>query len=278
MKKTLAVLLVIVVIASGCLGGGNTATSPSSASPASSATTVQSATHSSAPTASTAEKPKPSFSPLESLKEIKRFTYTENASVNMSIKISFANGTQSSNLRIMVSESGYVDFKKKVAEVNTTTRTLPDNVSVTVTTVVLNGTEYVKTPAGTVRMNDTLGVWETNPVSLAIAVLNSGKPVANYTENGKLVLVYSVQSDVILPLAELYFTGPKTNITVTDAMISLYFENGTFIGAKLVYSVIAVGSMEDPMLGKMKIEQHGKWEGKIRITSINREFEVKPLT
>ncbi len=278
MRKTLAVLMVLIVLASGCLGGSNTATSQSSASPASSATTVQPTTHSSAPTTSTTEKPKPSFSPLESLKEIKRFTYTENASVNMTIEMSFANGTQSSNLRILINESGYIDFEKRVAGVNTTTTTLPDNVSVTITTVVLNGTEYVKTPAGTARMNDSLRVWETNPVSVALAVLSSERPVANYTEKGRLVLVYSVQPGVIIPMAELYFTGPKTNITITDATMSLYFENGTFVGAKLAYSVIAVSSMEDPLLGKMTIEQRGEWKGDIRITSINREFEVRPPT
>ena len=276
MRKALAVLMVLIVLASGCLGGGNTATSQSSASPASSVTTVQSTAHSSAPTASTAEKLR--FSPIESLKEIKRFTYTEKASVNMTIEMSFANGSQLSNLRILVNESGYIDFEKKVAEVNTTTMTLPDNVSVTITTVVLNGTEYVKIPAGTARMNDSLRIWKTNPVSVALAVLSSGRPVANYTEGGRLVLVYSVQPEVIIPMAELYFTGPKKNITITDATISLYFENGTFVGAKLAYSVIAVSSMEDPLLGKMTIEQRGEWKGDIRITSINREFEVRPPT
>jgi hypothetical protein len=272
MKRALVLLIALMVLTSGCLGGGE------KEKPASPTQTLQSNSPLKPETTTSTLEKKP-FNPLKALEEIHEYTYREKASVNINFTMVFSNGTQRSGLTIRINESGYLDLKGRVAQINTTTTTLPDNVTATLVRTIVNGTEYISLPGGGLRrLNDTGVVWGTNPVTLAETIVKTQRPIANYTENGTLVLVYSPSPELMLPLAELYFSGPKTNVTVLDSTISLIFKNSKLVGMRLSYSILATGKVTDPLLGEIKIEQRGEWKGEVEITSINRKFEVKPPT
>jgi len=272
MRNALVLLLALMILASGCLGEGGKTQSQVSP-PSGTQSNFQTSGRIVPSQTQTAEKV--GFSPLMALKRIERFSYVEKATVSMNITVSFANGSRSSELAIMIKESGYVDFKERIAQINTTTTTLPDNVTVTLIRTVINGTAYVSVPTGGFRRVNDSYVWRTNPVTIAMTLVKSKPPIANYTENGTLVLVYSAKPETILPLAELYFTGPKMNMTITDATVVLYFMNGAFAGERLIYSMVATGEVSDPVLGKIRMKQLGEWEGVMKITSINEERKVE---
>ena len=269
--KVLAVLVIALALAaSGCIGGGTgSVTSTSNHLESSSSQSIPSPTPTQAPS-------NPRLNPMKAVESIKSFSYVETANVTMNVTMEIKNTSrQSTKVAMKIIEEGYVNLEEKVAQINMSTTTFPDNVTVKVERTIINDTEYIKTPMGIVKTGDGRYIWKTNPLAIAKWLLENERPVANYTEKGSLVLVYSANPKMITPLAKLYFTTPGMNITVLDATVKLVFKNNTFAGEELVYSIKATAVTEDSLLGKILVEQTGVWSGKVEITSINEKRKVK---
>ena len=266
MKKLLTMLLVLVVLSAGCLGGGsnNATTEGGNTGTPVHTTSTQVST--------TSPKKESSINPLKALEMIKQYTYEENATAELDIEMKTGNITQETNVSLVVYERGYVDLEGKRARIETRTTTLPDNVTLNTTWVIIGQKVYVEDFGNVTVENDT-SFWKINPVSLARELLGL-KPVGNYTENGTLVLTYSVPGELIIPLAELYFTTPDMNTTVTDATAELYFTKKGFIGMRLTYEIVATTTTAG-LGGEISVRERGLWRGKIEITSVNEKKEVK---
>jgi len=271
--KTLLVLTVaLALMTSGCIGGGTTQT----ATPTSQSVPSQTATQTSSPT-QTHTSPPQTFNPLKAIEGIWSFSYVEHANVSMNVTMAVKNmSKQATRVSMRINETGYVDLRDRTAQINMTTTTFPDNVTVRLQRTVINNTEYLRIPGGGVKKGNGSYVWTTNPVAIAKWLVQNEKPIAEYRENGSVVLVYSAESSLITPLAKLYFTTPGMNLTVLDATVKLVFKNGELAGEELVYSVKATAVTKDSLLGEIHIEQNGVWKGTIRITSINEKREIKP--
>ena len=265
MRKLLTLLLVLVVLSAGCIGGGsnNATTVGGNTTPVKTSSTQVS---------TTSPKKESSINPLKALEAIKQYTYEENATAELNIEMKTGNITQRTNVSLVVYERGYVDLKDKRARIETRTTTLPDNVTLNTTWVIIGQKVYVENFGNVTVENDT-SFWKINPVSLARELLRL-KPVGNYTENGTLVLTYSVPGELIIPLAELYFTTPDMNTTVTDATAELYFTEKGFTGMKLTYEIVATTTTAG-LGGEISVREKGLWRGKIKITSVNEKKEVK---
>lgn len=265
MRKLLTLLLVLVVLSAGCIGGGsnNATTVGGNTTPVKTSSTQVS---------TTSPKKESSINPLKALEAIKQYTYEENATAELNIEMKTGNITQRTNVSLVVYERGYVDLEDKRARIETRTTTLPDNVTLNTTWVIIGQKVYVENFGNVTVENDT-SFWKINPVSLARELLRL-KPVGNYTENGTLVLTYSVPGELIIPLAELYFTTPDMNTTVTDATAELYFTEKGFTGMKLTYEIVATTTTAG-LGGEISVREKGLWRGKIKITSVNEKKEVK---
>ncbi|WP_297547924.1 hypothetical protein [Thermococcus sp.] len=265
MRKLLTLLLVLVVLSAGCIGGGsnNATTVGGNTTPVKTSSTQVS---------TTSPKKESSINPLKALEAIKQYTYEENATAELNIEMKTGNITQRTNVSLVVYERGYVDLEDKRARIETRTTTLPDNVTLNTTWVIIGQKVYVENFGNVTVENDT-SFWKINPVSLARELLRL-KPVGNYTENGTLVLTYSVPGELIIPLAELYFTTPDMNTTVTDATAELYFTEKGFTGMKLTYEIVATTTTAG-LGGEISVREKGLWRGKIEITSVNEKKEVK---
>ena len=265
MRKLLTLLLVLVVLSAGCIGGGsnNATTVGGNTTPVKTSSTQVS---------TTSPKKESSINPLKALEAIKQYTYEENATAELNIEMKTGNITQRTNVSLVVYERGYVDLEDKRARIETRTTTLPDNVTLNTTWVIIGQKVYVENFGNVTVENDT-SFWKINPVSLARELLRL-KPVGNYTENGTLVLTYSVPGELIIPLAELYFTTPDMNTTVTDATAELYFTEKGFTGMRLTYEIVATTTTAG-LGGEISVREKGLWRGKIKITSVNEKKEVK---
>ena len=272
-KALLVLAMALVLVASGCIGGGTTQT----ATPTSQSVQSQTKTQTSSSQAQTSTGSENVFDPLKAIEGIWSFAYIENASVAMNVTMSVKNMTeQATSISMQITEEGYIDLRDRTAQINMTTTTFPDNVTVRLQRTVINNTEYLLIPEGCVKKGNGSYVWTTNPVAIAKWLVQNEKPIAEYRENESVVLVYSAESDLIMPLAELYFTTPGMNLTVLDATVKLVFKNGELAREELVYSVRATAVTKDSLLGEIHIEQNGVWKGTIRITSINEKRKVKP--
>ena len=265
MRKLTVLILVLIVVSAGCVGGD---TSQPQTSKADGETTSPQS-----PIKTGSEKENTPIDPVKALEEIKQYSYAEDASVELDMEMKSGNFTQEANFTMIIEEMGYVDFEEKKAKIMTTTTTLPDNVTFNMSLVVVDGKVYIKDIGERIAKNDT-SFWRINPVSVARELLKL-QPVGNYTENGTLVLVYSVPEELILPMAEFYFATPDMNTTVTDATAELYFTDEGFTGMKLTYGIIATTTAEDISGEIIEVTERGYWKGTIKITSINKKEEVE---
>ena len=268
MKKLMVLLLVLIVVSAGCISGNTSQPQTSESNKESTST------GSTTPTETTPQKEGTVINPFKAIDRIKQYTYSENSSVEMLIETETGNITEQINVSLLILENGYVDLEDKKAKIQTKTTTLPDNMTVNTTWIIIgDNVYYADDLLGIVNVkNDTL-FWRINPVSLAKKLLELD-PVGNYTENGTLVLVYSVPEEIILPLAEFYLSVPDTNTTVTDATAELYFTEDGFTGMKLIYGILVTTTVED-IGGEMEVTERGHWKGTIKITSINKKEEVE---
>jgi len=264
MKKLVVLLLTLIVISSGCIGS-STHNQPAGTQSNGTATSTSSTT-------TTTPREKTPINPIKAIEKIKQYTYVENASAGLNIEIKTGNLTQQINVSLIIEERGYVDFEGMKARIQTRTTTRPDNATLNTTWVVLGRKVYVES-LGNVTIENNTQFWRTNPVSLARELLKL-RPIGNYTENGTLILVYSVPEELVLPLAELYFTTPEMNTTVTDATAELYFTENGFVGVKLTYEILATTTTTG-IGGEVKVKEKGFWKGTVKITSINKKEEVK---
>lgn len=266
MRKLVVLLIVFAVLSAGCIGspqktGGSVVGNESRTTSIIQTSPVESG-----------EKP---INPKGLIDAIKQYTYTEKATVELGIEMKAGNLTQRTNVSLLIEERGYVDIKNRRARIETRTTTLPGNVTVNTTWIVIGQRVYVESFGNVTVENDTK-FWEVHPVALARKLLEL-EPIGNYTENGTLVLVYSVPGELVLPLAELYFTTPEMNTTITDATAELRFTRNSLKGIKLIYSVRA-STTTNGLGGEIEVVEVGTWRGTIRITSVNEKEEVAPPT
>lgn len=268
MRKLMVLLLVLIVVSAGCIGGKTSQLQTSESG------TESTATGSATQTKTASQKENAVINPLEVIKTIKQYNYVENSSAELIIETETGGMAQQINVSLLILENGYVDLEGRKAKIQTRTTTLPDNLTINTTWVIIGETAYYVGDLGGMSVENDTSFWSVNPVSLAESLLKL-KPVGNYTENGTLVLVYSVPEELILPMAEFYFTTPDMNTTVTDATAELYFTDEEFTGMKLTYGIIATTTAEDISGEIIEVTERGYWKGTIKITSINKKEEVE---
>jgi hypothetical protein len=274
MRWVIGVLLTLIVLSAGCLGPG----SEKGGSVTNSLSPLTSSIHtSSSPSTATSTTSKPEEIELGKILEgITSYSYSRDIETKANVTILFEdNTTHRTGFSTRIHEVGYVDLKARKAKINITSTTFPDNETLNIGEIVINDTAYMIVGSLSRKVNST-DFWETHPLAILYG-LSGTKPLAEYTENGTLVLVYSPPREPLLPLAEGYFGAGGANVTVTDAVLEVYVGDGTIRGMGLVYSV-RVSTSSEGLLGKMKIFEVGTWKSAVKITSINEKEEVKPPT
>ena len=282
MKKTmLAVSLIILIgIASGCLGG-STPTTTSSTSTTSSTTQATTTTTS---TTTTTTTPNPLQSIRNSIEGINQFTYDGNTSIHMNVTVLMPNLTQNNTIALFMHEKGYIDLSSLEAVINTTTVTEPDNTTLTTIRVIKNGKTYLKTVFGSgvtalnVTNNVSTFIWDYNPVSLAKRYINETPD--KVVKNGETTqLIYTLDWQDVKALAVLYLAITNdTGIKIKGGKLILTFEGNELTGVEVEYAVLATSIVKDSLLGQMTINISAKGISKYRITSINRKMNVEPPT
>jgi len=229
-------LILLIALASGCTSN----TSSKAASQSTSSTTSP----------ATAIKAKEySFSELlKGLMKVERFTYSENASFEMTVHAKVGNQDYNENATITYKKTGYIDLKNREAYINTTTITFPGGTKVFLSEIIkgdevylfING-RWIKLPVNNSSlMNSSKMVnmtWEYNPVSIAVKYLKK-KPAKVKYVNGTEVLVFNVTTEDLREMASS-FLGPGTNATlnVTHGVMELLFRNGRYIGGRMAYRI-----------------------------------------
>jgi hypothetical protein len=279
MKRKLMVIMLtlLLVLSLGCIG---TTPSHTKTSSYSSITTSTSTSQKSSTTTSQAQKedfPK-------TLSSIERFTYTSYGNVSMNISVEVGNSEQNSTVLLITQESGYIDLVEREAVINSSTLSLPDNVSVKTEKVVKDGKTYIKLFLGEERSvtnvtnesSDFLS--EYNAVSLAKKYI-SKIPEEKKRDGSKLELTYILGWEDAKALATIYI-GPSEDagIEVKRGRITLVFEGNTLKEVIVNYSVVFKTTMNDPLLGPMDVRIKANGSIRTEITSINKKINVKPLT
>jgi hypothetical protein len=227
------VLLLLVALASGCTNDASNTASQSTSS-----------------TSATAIKQR-EYSPselLEGLMKIKRFTYLENTSLQMTMTLHMGNQTYSQNVTVIYKKTGYIDLENREAYINTTTTTFPGGTRVFLSEIIkgdevylfMNG-QWIKLPVDNSSLMNASKMlnmtWEYNPVSIAINYLKR-KPAKVKYVNGTEVLVFNVTTEDLREMASS-FLGPNANATlnVTHGVMELLFRDGRYVGGRIAYRI-----------------------------------------
>ncbi|WP_456367475.1 hypothetical protein [Thermococcus sp.] len=273
MKKLAgAIVVLIVVLASGCLG--------SNAQPSQETQTLSSNSSAVAQTSSVSSSSSPAVSERitldKALRGIESYTYSRDVRMTTNLTITFSdNFTRRVNFSTIVRELGYVDVKERKAKINITTTTFPDNRTLNIEEVIIGNTSYLILNSHVKRMNST-DFWNVHPLAILLAV-SKIKPLAQYTENGTLVLVYSPPEEVLRPLVKSYFGIENANTTITDAVIEVYISNKNVTEMRLVYST-RIEAVSEGISGRIRITGTGTWKSTVRFISINEKENIRPPT
>ncbi len=281
-KRLLSLFLVLlIVLASGCIGGSNsTSTTPSQST--ASGTTSHSTRVETKTTTTTSQNPLETLK--SSLESVEQFTYRGKTLVHMNVTVLMPNFTQNTSISLQIIERGYIDLSSMEAVINTTTITEPDNTTLTTLRVVKDGKTYIKTVIGpgvsstNVTDNVSTFLWEYNPLSLAKRYI--GETPDKVIKNGKTTeLTYTLGWQDVKALSILYLavTG-DTGIEVNGGKLSLIFEGDELKRVEVEYSVVATTVVNDSLLGQMTIKISAKGISDYEITSINEKREVEPPT
>jgi len=284
MKKTLLAisLILLIGIASGCLGGSSPTKTTSMK--ATTTSTSQVTTPSTTARTTTTSAPDPLQPIRDSLDGISRYTYEGNISIHMNITVLVSNLTQNNPVALFMHERGYIDLSSREAMINTTTLSEPGNTTVRTIKVIKNGKTYLKTVLGpgmtsfNVTDNVSTFVWDYTPLSLAKRYINETPD--RVIKNGKTTeLVYTLTWQDIKTLTTPYLAvTPDTGIEVKGGRLILTFKGDELTGVKVEYSVLATSIVTDPTLGQMTVKISAKGSSTYRITSINKKMNVEPPT
>ena len=281
-KRLLSLFLVLlIVLASGCIGASNsTSTTPSqstASSTASNSTQIETKT-----TTTTSQNPLETLK--SSLESVKQFTYRGKRDIYMNVTVLMSNFTQNNTIALSMTESGYIDFSSVEAMINTTTVTEPDNTTLKIIKIIKAGKVYLKTMVGSKvsSMNVTNStpdfIWNYNPLSLAKKYLNN-TPDKTIKSGSSVRLIYTLNWQDIRALAIPYLAVTKdTGIKVNGGNLTLTFSDGKLTEVEVKYSVIATSIVKDSLLGQMTIKISAKGISDYEITSINEKREVEPPT
>ncbi|MDI3476076.1 MAG: hypothetical protein PWQ79_145 [Thermococcaceae archaeon] len=274
--KRLGIILVIILLTaslSGCIGNSHEETQTP---PSPSTTSTTGASHTS--TSSTERPINDIEGAKSSLESVKQFTYELKTALSMNISLQTSGISQNSSIKLIVLEKGYLDFESKEAWINTTTVSLPDNVSVSLTQVVKGGKTYIKTNLGILNVsNEENPVWEYNAVSLARKYLQQ---VPLESESGEeLKITYILDREDVKGLATPYIAIDNgTGIEVKKGRITFFFRDGSLSEVEIEYILVTRTPIEDPVLGSGEIIQEVEGRSTIKITSFNKKVEVSPPT
>lgn len=281
-KGVLVIFLVLLIgVASGCLGGSKTTSQTSSQTTAIN-NTFTSTSMTTRTTTTTSQNPLETLK--GSLKDIKQFTYRGKSYVHMNVTVLMSNFTQNNTIALSMKEAGYLDFSSMEAIINTTTITEPDNTTLKTIKVIKDGKTYLKTIIGpgvgslNITNNVSSFIWDYNPISLAKRYISSLPD--KVVKNGESTqLVYTLNWQDIRALAIPYLAVTKdTGIKVKSGKLTLQFKGDRLTGIYVEYSVIATSVVKDPLLGQMTIEISAKGTSNYEITSINKKMKVEPPT
>ncbi len=281
-KGVLVIFLVLLIgVASGCLGGSKTTSQTSSQTTAIN-NTFTSTSMTTRTTTTTSQNPLETLK--GSLKDIKQFTYRGKSYVHMNVTVLMSNFTQNNTIALSMKEAGYLDFSSMEAIINTTTITEPDNTTLKTIKVIKDGKTYLKTIIGpgvgslNITNNVSSFIWDYNPISLAKRYISSLPD--KVVKNGESTqLVYTLNWQDVRALAIPYLAVTKdTGIKVKSGKLTLQFKGDRLTGIYVEYSVIATSVVKDPLLGQMTIEISAKGTSNYEITSINKKMKVEPPT
>ncbi len=281
-KGVLAIFLVLLIgVASGCLGGSKT-TSQTSSQPTAINNTFTSTSMTTRTTTTTSQNPLETLK--GSIKDIKQFTYRGKSYVHMNVTVLMSNFTQNNTIALSMKEAGYLDFSSMEAIINTTTITEPDNTTLKTIKVIKDGKTYLKTIIGpgvgslNVTNNVSSFIWDYNPISLAKRYISTLPD--KVVKNGESIqLIYTLNWQDVRALAIPYLAVTKdTGIKVKSGRLTLQFKGDRLTEIEVEYSVIATSVVKDPLLGQMTIEISAKGTSSYEITSINKKMKVEPPT
>ncbi|NJE46886.1 hypothetical protein E3E35_05560 [Thermococcus sp. GR7] len=239
MKKLSILLLVVflVGIGAGCIWE-NTGTS----------TTPAATSNTSSPKVVLQPKHYPTEELLKNMRSIKQFTYLENTSMILHVRISQGNVTRDEgNVTVIYKRKGYIDLDSKEADVNTTTRTFPGGAAVFSRQIIKDDEIYVFSSGTWQKMtNETLGIdpetilnltWEYNIVSFVAKYLQE-EPSNTTIENDTQLLYYQITKEDLDAMTKL-FIGSNANMTfnVTNGILEVRFRDGVLVGGRIAYQM-----------------------------------------
>ncbi|MBO8173954.1 MAG: hypothetical protein H0Z18_01710 [Thermococcus sp.] len=297
--RKLGVLLVgilVVGLVAGCIGGKSTSTTSTVAQTSTQATsTPQSRTMTSSTTSSITKISTTTTSPLsetmtptktqtepkiysreellKNLRKIKQFTYLENVSVTLDIKIKQGNLTfNAGEVSITSKKVGYVDLVNKEADINTTTTTFPGGATTFTREIIKDGEIYLYSNGVWEKLTNESFVlppdavlnltWEYNVVSFVEKYLQK-EPFNKTIENGTQIFYYNITTEDLNQLARFFIGFKDTNMTfnVSNGILEVKFRDGHLIGGRIAYNM------------RIKILTKGPQGEIIEVIEAGREYE-----
>ncbi len=310
--KKLGVLLVgilVVGLVAGCIGGKSTSTTSTTAQTSTTQPqTITSSTTSSItniPTTTTSSlsetitQTKTQIKPkvysreelLKNLRKIKQFTYLENVSVTLDVKIKQENLTfNAGEVSITSKKVGYVDMINKEADINTTTTTFPGGVTTFTREIIKDGEVYLYSSGVWKKLTNESFIlppeavlnltWEYNAVSFVEKYLQK-EPFNKTIENGTQIFYYNVTTEDLTQLARFFIGFKDTNVTfnVSKGILEVKFRDGQLIGGRIAYNMEIKILTKDPQGRTVEVIETGREYEEFVVKDINVKKSVrKPVS
>jgi hypothetical protein len=301
-KLPIVSLFALLVIASGCLGGGGTATSSSqqthqSFSPTSTThskippfrPTVTTTSHTSSTITTSSHMP--STTALSSFSEVLDIlsgieSYRVNMQTNITFTVKVLSGTVSriENVSIYSNESAFFAPSLGEMELNITALTYPAGGVVETRMVFLNETAYV-TSLGSVKVirkgeegyGSILGALESNPLSIVLEALRSGScSISGGKEDFEVSCSEVSGLTSLKKLVEISVGGKNSSdVDINSGWISLKIKNGVPVSGMLMATFRVSGSSMDIHGNIVDVTQEGTISRSFQIEGVN---ENPPLS
>ncbi|GEM_PF-1465299 len=301
--RKLGVLLVgilLVGLVAGCIGGKSTSTTSTTAQTSTQATSATS-TITNMPTTTTSSPSETMTQTktqiqlkiysreelLKNLRKIKQFTYLENVSVTLDVKIKQGNLTfNAGEVSITSKKVGYVDLINKEADINTTTTTFPGGATTFTREVIKDGEIYLYSSGVWERLTNESFVlppeavlnltWEYNTVSFVEKYLQK-EPFNKTIENGTQIFYYNVTTEDLNQLVRFFIGFKDTNVTfnVSNGILEVKFRNGNFIGGRVAYNIGIKILTKDPQGRTVEVIETGREYEEFVVKDINVKKNVK---
>jgi len=271
------VALLLVGLATGCIGGNTAGTS--SASPSVSMNSTSSTKTTIQPKHYSREEL------LKNLKSIRQFSYLENTSIRFNVTVKTGNSTQRETMTVIYRRSGYIDLDDKKADVNTTTIVFPGGARTFTRDIIIGDNIYIFLNGRWVKLtNETLEplsklisnmTWRYNIVSFTERYLQ-GKPINETFRNGTLLLYYRITGEDLREMAGFILeNGSNITFNVSRGILELRFRNGVLTGGRMGYHMTIYNRGE--VRGReASIYEVGDIYDEFVITGINVKKPVRP--